>query len=1014
MVDEAGNIFEVDAAGNVMAHVGKVGGGGNPVVAPNPMRVEQQQAEFERQSRADKRAEDAAARAEREFQYRMQKDAEDAARKSRTASGKPLRQGDADKLDEQVTNFNYLQDSLNSFQPEYAGNTITGEAENWFQGKIGTGTPGQRDWWSNFRTADNLIRNSLFGASLTEGEKSAYGQTTVTPDMSPEEVRRNIDRRVEIAQGVLERKVNRLRAAGYNRDEIDATIGEFGSLMQGDEIPIDAAEFGPDGVMTNPSQGDPTRKNPGVQYDGLDYGRRMTALQREGADARAAAQPTTELRAGPVERYVTDEDKRTTAIMQAAFDRGASFGELETLEKQFTGRGFDDPEKWRQYVQYRDANPGARIPRINPAESGQRSGFENGVASAMDAQVPIKLPGLAPTTFSPGAVGAGLFNATTLGFGDNIVGAFDESAAERMNYGSDYLAEQNPISSIAGNVAGSLAPTQLLAKGAGKAAGLFGNRGAKLLGKPGQQMTAGNIAYGTGYGAGSDEESRLRGAGIGALAALGGDFAGQQIGRIASTSPAATKLGNIARNAIGGRQKPTITKPSATDKLVINAAGDDYGSILSNLSDAQKFGLPMTLADANTPLQSLAGATVRRSPQAKAMAEGVFQPRAQGQYDRLVGAVERDLGPVANIPEYSDQLIKKARLASRPLYDEAFAAPGASSVKLDGILKTPMGAKGMQNAVSRIRNTLGPDGMPSDPRSLGFDFNDAGEVAINKTPSFETIDQLKQGLDDVIEAGFDPISRQYTPDARAAISLKDELLKQADSVNPAYAQARAAYAGPAGERQSLQMGRDALASSPDAMAFQMKPLSGGKADQYKLGYRSGMVENAGKVRYSTNPWENAYGSPQSRAKVGMISPEGAESFGRQYGLERSMADSNRSILGNSMTAERQLADGAFGSNVLGDVALDALTTGAPIKTGATILGRLTKDELGRIGAKKRADALAPILFNANPKIVAENLEKILKETKRNKRARGIFGNRGKGLSSVTSPLSLSFLPSGNE
>lgn len=141
--------------------------------------------------------------------------------------GRQLRQGDGTKLSALVDQYAGLKNAAIGFEDDFAGNAIGGEVENWAQGILGTGTPGQRDWWSAFRSTDNLIRNDLFGASLTDGEKRAYEQTTVSPSMKPEIVRQNVARRVEILRKGLERQVDRYRAAGFNEAEIEALAGEY-------------------------------------------------------------------------------------------------------------------------------------------------------------------------------------------------------------------------------------------------------------------------------------------------------------------------------------------------------------------------------------------------------------------------------------------------------------------------------------------------------------------------------------------------------------------------------------------------------------------------------------------------------------------------------------------------------------------------------------------------------------------------------------------------------------------
>ncbi len=225
-------------------------------------------------------------------------------------------------------------------------------------------------------------------------------------------------------------------------------------------------------------------------------------------------------------------------------------------------------------------------------------------------------------------------------------------------------------------------------------------------------------------------------------------------------------------------------------------------------------------------------------------------------------------------------------------------------------------------------------------------------------------------------------------------------MSQIDAVNPAYKQARAAYAGPVQDRAALQQGKDALRLSPDEMNFQRQGLGQSEQAQYGLGYRSGMAEQAGKVRYATNPWESVYGTPQAQQKLTSLFPEGAPNFGKQYGLESQMARANNEIIGNSMTQGRAVADANFDMGFLPTVAMDAATTGAPIMSTARLGAKFAGGELGRIGAKKKADAIAPILFDADPAKNAAFMRELQKNIKVQKRGKGIFGNRARKLGAI--------------
>lgn len=126
---------------------------------------------------------------------------------------------------ESVSQFSALNRALNTFQDDFAGNRAgnwAGELENQAEARFGLGTPGQSEWWADFRATDNLIRNSLFGASLTQGEKTAYEQTTIAPGMSPEKVKANLARRAEIVGGVLAREKEFYLANGYKPEAVEA------------------------------------------------------------------------------------------------------------------------------------------------------------------------------------------------------------------------------------------------------------------------------------------------------------------------------------------------------------------------------------------------------------------------------------------------------------------------------------------------------------------------------------------------------------------------------------------------------------------------------------------------------------------------------------------------------------------------------------------------------------------------------------------------------------------------
>lgn len=242
---------------------------------------------------------------------------------------KPLREGDAQKLTDDVSSVEAIERALNSFQDDFAG--LTADIENVAQGVTGIGTPGQRDWWADFRATDNQIRNQLFGASLTAGEKSAYSSTTITPRMSPDEIKRNLARRLEIARKAAARRYDRLNAAGYNPDEVSAIVGE-----------VDI-------------------KTP--------------------VEQRQAVQEPQQLGLQAGERFSTEQDKAIAAAVQQAWQSGADVQGLAAAAE--AAGGIVTPADIQSFQQAVEARAQRQPVTFTPAQTGTRSPIEQAAGEAL-------------------------------------------------------------------------------------------------------------------------------------------------------------------------------------------------------------------------------------------------------------------------------------------------------------------------------------------------------------------------------------------------------------------------------------------------------------------------------------------------------------------------------------------------------------------------------------------------------------------------------------------------------
>jgi hypothetical protein len=560
---------------------------------------------------------------------------------------------------------------------------------------------------------------------------------------------------------------------------------------------------------------------------------------------------------------------------------------------------------------------------------------------------------------------------------------------------------QDPKSALAGGIVGNIA-------------GMY--TGGKLL-QGGKLATAagkwapyiGSGAYGAVEGAGQNNDNRLEGAVVGGMAGMVGQGMGElaavPAGALARTAPVRGAI-NAGRGMFAG--KAPINPVSALSPAEGSAASmfQKVGpaNITGQLNEASSLGLPMTIADTSPQASSLAGAAVRRSPVAAQHAEGVLLPRARGQIDRLGQAVNRDLGPVSNIPQASADLTAEAKAAAGPLYQKAYSNPGASSVQLDDLATRPSFKKGLRSAYD-IALEKG-----DDPTALGFDLNGQGEVTLTRVPSFQTLDYVKQGLDATLEPHRNLVTGklELNTTTNAINGTKNTLLSRMDAVNPDYAAARQAYAGPVQARDALARGQDAFSLSPDELGMQVAGQSPEHLAQMQAGYRSGLMGRANNVRDTQNPWEATLGSPNARARIDTLYPgnPGTDNLFRSREIEGQMARSTNDITGNSKTAQRGIADAAFdGSSLPGKLASGALA----VKTGglSSLAQSLAPDALAgawKLGVGKKAiakaDDLAPMLLNPDAAASSQTVDDILRkmeerrryvEMMRPTRAAGMFG-----------------------
>lgn len=713
--------------------------------------------------------------------------------------------------------------------------------------------------------------------------------------------------------------------------------------------------------------------------------------------------------------------------------------------------------------------------RKNPGYTGNYS------VSLENRQVPTS----AWERFSASPTGTGIYSAVDAGMAgltDEFASLAGGGDLADLNARKQAAFATNPKAAFAGQVAGTIGSmTGLGAVGRGTGlASRFSN--PQLIGD-----VAFSAASGAGQANDNRFLGGTLGTLGGVGGNLAGQGIASTIGAAVRSRPVVATTNRIrglfGRNPL--RDIQPLSGPENTVLTAINRSGVD--DVTGALTEARNLNIPMSLADTNPNLRELAGASVRRSPTASTFAEDNLLARARGQYDRFTSSVETNLGPTTNIPQRSTELTAQGRAAAAGLYDQAYSAPVPRTPEMDAVLTTPFGQQALSRARTiaanerrspdelgfalnadgsvmlnprpsgaladqlaaragldaaqeayraarqnspgdvdgaRARVVLARDGLRRAQRALDAapDPNVAASVPAYTT---QTLDYVKRSMDDVLEEQRNPITGRLVLDeaGRAQNQVREQLLDEVDRLNPDYAAARSAYAGPVASRDALNRGVDAYNLPPDELGMQVAAQSPEHLAQMQLGYRGAMVDHASRVRDSGNPWDVTLGSPAARDRLSTVYPgsAGIERMVRQAELEKRLAQTTNAVLGNSRTARNQIADEAFTSN--NPLIEGGLHVGAAVATGGTsipgtaarIAGPGVKNWLVRGQnrmSEARAEAIAPILLNPNPSAaLTQAMELIAKQQAWRdfvaqttpRRTLGLFG-RGVGSQAALMPL----------
>ena len=157
-----------------------------------------------------------------------------------------------------AADFSRLNDN---FKDDYAGykGSFLGEAANTLGRNTNLGGFGdQAQWWQDYQTKKNVTRHQLFGSALTATEAGEFNKADITPGMTPQQVRANLQRQTEAAKKAAGKLAGYYAQRGYDPASIETAVGfplsELGINMPSTKPgSVQSAPLPPAGVPTPPT-----------------------------------------------------------------------------------------------------------------------------------------------------------------------------------------------------------------------------------------------------------------------------------------------------------------------------------------------------------------------------------------------------------------------------------------------------------------------------------------------------------------------------------------------------------------------------------------------------------------------------------------------------------------------------------------------------------------------------------------------------------------------------------------
>ena len=383
---------------------------------------------------------------------------------------------------------------------------------------------------------------------------------------------------------------------------------------------------------------------------------------------------------------------------------------------------------------------------------------------------------------------------------------------------------------------------------------------------------------------------------------------------------------------------------------------------------------PQTIADvAGENVQAKAGSLARQPGEARQYITNLLNARDAGAGTRLADDVNAGIASGPSAFDTTQALMQERSNTARPLY-EAATNPSlvVDSPRLQQFLADPTVASGVSKGLESQRLEALANGEKFNPvsaQSLTFDASGVPN-GVKGVPNMQTLDAVKQGLDQQISAERDSFGRLSQRGVMLS-KVRGAYTNELDRLNPDYATARASWAGPSASLDAVRAGQGILAKTPQEIASEFGNLQSGNQEFYKLGAADALKAQISKTGLGGDEAKKIIGSDWKQSQLKPLFPN-TDAYNKFIGsvtAENRMFNTRQALIGGSQSAARLAEDSGAGDKGVVVPALQlagAAATGEPMVAMAAG-GKLAKNILG--GFKEASPAVntaaAKMLMNEN-------------------------------------------------